>query len=240
MSPGLFIYPWSVPFKSFFLTLVLWLQLLALGLNIYHVEAGEPAGTAEQQLAVAQAPEYRAGETWIFRSVEKLAPGASRSDALTGTYRISVGPKGGLGFSQLYDDKFIPLTALRDLWLLLPAKRIIAHETQYYKFPISIGEKWPASYRSGSRSVSAETVVNGFETVTVPAGVFQAYRIERMSHFVGGNNTRVDITFTYFYSPQTKSIVRYHVMTDTKWGVETNLWNQIDIELLEVKSRRAQ
>lgn len=51
----------------------------------------------------------------------------------------------------------------------------------------------------------AETTVTAIEEVSVFAGEFQAFKIERVASIIG---TKTTAKFTYFYSPETKSVVK--------------------------------
>jgi hypothetical protein len=83
------------------------------------------------------------------------------------------------------------------------------------KFPLSIGQKWeyqlvvrPAGSRQDQRR-SAEVTVMGQEQVTTPAGSFKAFKLIRSESWsvgrAGGTNSS---TSTFYYSPETRSIVK--------------------------------
>jgi hypothetical protein len=235
MSRFLFIHQPSAAMKLTFTASLLSAWLINIWPTVRAVEAEEPARRIETAPTTAEAPLYDQGGTWIYRSVEKLTPGAAKSESLNGNFEISLRGGGRPQIVQLDNDKRLPVSQPRALRLLLPTERIIAAQTRHYDFPLSVGKKWRASYRQGKHSIDAEHSVGESQTLTTPAGSFQVFPIESISYFISGQNHRNEITETYFYSPQTQSVIRYHLVHLNKWGVETNLMSEIDIELIEVR-----
>jgi hypothetical protein len=90
----------------------------------------------------------------------------------------------------------------------------------HLKFPLSVGQKWTYEYtdrpvsakRDQNRSVEVSVV--GMEQVTTPAGSFKAYKLLRTESWPrpGGWNTN---TAMYFYSPETRSIVKRSTANNT-------------------------
>jgi hypothetical protein len=104
------------------------------------------------------------------------------------------------------------------------------------KFPLSAGQKWnyalvtrSASFRRRVQRRRAEVNVAGIEQVTTPAGSFKAYKLIRSeswfrTNLFKGSSERIDTTTTYFYSPETRSIVKsFSVYFNNPGTVETEL-----------------
>jgi hypothetical protein len=100
---------------------------------------------------------------------------------------------------------------------------------KYLPFPLTVGKKWDVEFNSRPRAsrrdptYSGETKVVGKEDVSTPAGKFSAFKIVRELRSSAGG----DSTFTYYYSPEVKSVVRmrYAFPTDSR-----------DIELIKFVS----
>lgn len=85
------------------------------------------------------------------------------------------------------------------------------------KFPLSVGQKWKYEYvtrpagSNADQQRSVEAAVTGIEQVTTPAGSFKAYKLVREETWQrkGGRIVNwVTGTVTYYYSPETRSIVK--------------------------------
>ena len=97
------------------------------------------------------------------------------------------------------------------------------------KFPLSVGQKWnyevmvrPVGARRDQRR-SAEVTVVGHEQVTTPAGSFKAYKLVRSESWsagIGGSVT--NSTSTFFYSPESRSIVKRVTENSNNPGTATN------------------
>jgi hypothetical protein len=91
---------------------------------------------------------------------------------------------------------------------------------QIAQFPLFVGKKWEYQYRIGtlgSRASrytrSAEIRVSGIEQIATPAGQFRVFRIEKEDWFK--QNRWVT---TAWYSPDTKSIVKFFYDTSVSPG----------------------
>jgi hypothetical protein len=100
------------------------------------------------------------------------------------------------------------------------------------KFPLSVGQKWTYEYEirpAGARETQkrfVEVAVTGMEQVTTPAGSFKGYKLVRSEKWRGSGRFVVWITstVTYFYSPETRSIVKSSTVNDrTPATAETEL-----------------
>ena len=117
----------------------------------------------------------------------------------------------------------------------------IDDEVQLLQFPLSVGKKWSTQYRqqiiNGVRNLTTETNVTGLEEITTPAGKFRAFKIERWGSAAAvknagkapGSKTR-NYEWTYYYSPQTQSILKY-VYEDEEGGTR-------EIELVKFTAKK--
>jgi len=216
---------------------ILLLLLTAYGQTIPKLEAAESTASNLEQ---AEAPVYKGGESWTYRVTNKLYSG-SRSNLLAdGDYEITF-REGKRRIFQLDGGQKVEASDPGILFLMILTKRSIEGDTQYFQFPLTVGKKWTAKYYSkpARRWVTAENNVTGIEIVTTPAGSFPAFKIERqVSHAVGGyyiGTTHIEETYIYFYSPQTRSILKYHYQSESAVGGVGNLTpdQTTDIELIK-------
>jgi hypothetical protein len=98
-------------------------------------------------------------------------------------------------------------------------------------FPLTIGKTWTAKAEftnaSGEQlSYAPKAEVVAWESVTVPAGTFDAFRIKASGFYRGSNATPNQFTGsfeeTYGYSPAAQRVVRYQFQNSakTKFTVE--------------------
>ena len=223
--------------KRTILSSFLTLYLTASGLALQNLEAAEDTMSKAEQ---AEAPVYKGTGSWTYRVNNKLYSG-SRSDLLAdGDYEITF-QDGKRRIFQLEGGKRSDASDPGPLNLMLPTKGIIESDTQYFQFPLMAGKKWTAKYYSkpASRWITAENNVTGSETVTTPAGTFPAFKIERQVSIAQGTvyrgTTHTQWTYTYFYSPQTRSVLRYHYQSESAMGGGGNLTpvQTTDIELIK-------
>lgn len=91
---------------------------------------------------------------------------------------------------------------------------------EFLQFPLSVGKVWNSSYQEDTPgpyrmpSISARSSVTGIEEMTVAAGTFRVFKIERVETFprrLARSNKAPPVTrtYTYYYSPQAKSVVKY-------------------------------
>ena len=176
--------------------------------------------------AQASAPAFKEGDTWQFKFETKNAI-KSLTDSAAGTYEI-VFTQGNI---KLYETEGgrgrggeIPIT--NDILSQTLLTQVGKNEQQILKFPLSVGQKWSYKYtyasmrsgRFGTSGQNREVQVNviGMEDVTTPAGTFKTFKLVRVEGYFagarGGNYARE--TYTYFYSPDTKSVVKISSVND--------------------------
>lgn len=199
--------------------------LLAAALNLF----------AQDQ---AETPQYHPGDLWVFKVAEKDIAAESTS-ALDGDYAVIYSPEGkfivrrpGGGMPQ----------GRQEFGILFALLSNPADETQFLQFPLTVGKKWKVSYqlqvRGGSSPVirTADNNVTGMEEITTQAGKFRAFKIERYDTGGGGGRGAPPPIFslTYYYSPETKSVVKYHFELKTPTGMTAGTR---DIELIKFGSK---
>jgi len=181
----------------------------------------------------APAPTFKEGDTWQFNISRKGQIGSS-TDQNEGMYELSVAQ----GAVKLYEingsqKNEIPIQPDGPSQGLL---RLVGKSDQRtdLKFPLSVGQKWTYQYdtrpaglpRDQRRSV--EINVAGIEQMTTTAGAFKAYKLIKSESWSttgrgGGTGGGINTT-TYFYSPETRSIVKSSNVNDKNPGtVETEL-----------------
>jgi len=123
---------------------------------------------------------------------------------------------------------------VREIKRMLPVRQ---GTLQYLEFPLLVGKKWSGSYRSrvrgGSPSLNTyqmENLVTALQQVTTQAGSFSAFKIERQ---VWRRAWRASLS--YFYSPQTKSIVKWSRHEEDSQG---KICCRREIELIKFGSDR--
>ncbi len=162
----------------------------------------------------APAPTFKEGDAWQF-NISRKDQGASSSSQTEGTYEL-VFTQGKIKVFEFNGDQKSEVNVQPDS----PAEGLLGvigknEKRPDLKFPLSVGQKWeyqvvvrPAGSRQDQRR-SAEVRVVGQEQVTTPAGSFKAFKLVRSESWSvgrgGGSNSS---TSTFYYSPETRSIVK--------------------------------
>jgi len=157
---------------------------------------GAFSGVAQEK---AQVPTYKDGDTWQFKFASK-------------------------GFQEI-EDRNVNVTVFnsRGRFIVKPrnlrVRRMleIDDETQLLQFPLFVGKAWQAIRWEGSVRWRFTMRVKGLEDVSTAAGTFRSFIIERSESGIryGGDSGRGEgrswghSYCTYYYSPQTQSIVKY-------------------------------
>lgn len=164
------------------------------------------------------APEIKVGDTWVYRvhdGFTRIPRGEQRHEVIevsADRVRVAGDVERGDGI-QVYDRQWN--------WLRRPATNLQTFEYspayRAFDFPLAPGKRWRAQVTAtdptdGRRfSVWIDGVVAGWERVKVPAGEFDALRVERTVFFdywefsVRG---RSEIRETEWYMPAVKQSVR--------------------------------
>jgi hypothetical protein len=107
---------------------------------------------------------------------------------------------------------------------------------QHIQFPLFEGKTWITDYtfrprrREIDRSVRAVTRITDFAEVTISAGSFKTFKLEREARFKNVDHWN----FVYCWSPQTKSVVKYEM--NVRKGEAAG--NKREIELIKFDSAR--
>jgi len=179
----------------------------------------------------APAPLYKEGDTWQFNISRKGQVGSS-TEQNDGVYELSVS-QGTMKIYQIdgsqKNEKIIQRDGPTQELLRLIGK---SDQRPDLKFPLSIGQKWTYEYTTRPPSSkfdqhrAAEVNVTGMEQVITPAATFKAYKLIRSESWAVGSKSgsRGGSTTTYFYSPETRSIVKSSNAAESNLGtVETEL-----------------
>ncbi len=183
--------------KKFLLSLIAGVLLIA-AFKVFGQEAG--------------APVYKDGDCWQFR-VSEGGFIYSSSDALSGDYELCHSG-GDLKVFELGKDGQRTGELLSEageiLKMMLGKGSYLAGGNYALQFPLFVGKRWSFSYRytnPGARKPilrPTEVAVTTEEKVDTPAGTFRAFQVVYQDQ-VG---PRGKWKFTYYYSPETKSIVK--------------------------------
>ena len=167
----------------------------------------------------ANAPMYNGGESWTYRALDKINGGYT-TKVVNGDFEIT-SQDGTDKIFQLSGDDKVEANYVGDLPFMIPSPGTVQDEAQFFQFPLMVGKKWKTNYydKYFSRWMTAESSVTDIEMVTTPAGTFPAFRIERQVFYMTVGCDLCDhnkywLTYTYFYSPQTRSVLKYHYQQD--------------------------
>jgi hypothetical protein len=174
---------------------------------------------------------YADRDCWTFRVVSKNYLGYTSNAVVDGDYEVCV-----------FEGKFYLISGsakseiLKDspendgIWCCL----LYMEDNRHLKFPLFVGQKWTETFQTRTRGTNrtvtrtSETQVLGVKPVTTSAGTYDAFKIERGS-WSGG---RLASKWIYFYSPQTKSVVKYN------YGALMGSSATREIELVKFRSDR--
>jgi hypothetical protein len=155
----------------------------------------------------AQVPLYKEGECWVFRSVSKNFQGyvsGVLAMPINGDHKICF-LEGGFFEADGGTRSRIPTDSVWNNILYIK-------ENLHLKFPLIVGQKRTEEFEARIRGTNrrqkrtSENSVLGIEDITSPAGAYQTFKIET-NGWCGGKACG---KWIYFYSPQTKSVVKYN------------------------------
>ena len=183
----------------------------------------------------AEAPDYlKAGGVWKYRVTSHSGSGGYRSNIVNGDFQVRM-RKGVRSIVQFDGETTIRPTNMGALTLMLPTTAVLQNPAQYLNFPLWIGKEWKGTQRVQNRWLDSKNVVTGLEMVKTQAGSFEAYRIERyvVTFIYVRNYYR---TYVYFYSPETRSIVKYDFKLEMKDLVGDQIYGLYDDQSVELLS----
>lgn len=191
----------------------------------------------------APAPVFKDGDFWQFKVIEYVA-NLSSTALLNGIYELVYSQGKVIAFELTGDQKveinLDPDDRTGTLLVLLG----LNSKRPDLKFPLSVGQKWNYAYQfkaTGGRVVHSrhvEVSVVGIESVITQAGTFRAFRIiVETNWWTGARGPKVETkmnhsTTTYFYSAETKSIVK----SGGKNSVKSSNESKRQIELIKFGS----
>ena len=185
-----------------------------------------PTSLVFSQQEVA-APNYRDGDFWHYRVTSTTARGVSSEAGVIadGTYIIRFSGRGPIRVFNLAGEQELPVDPsirVRFNSFLGRVREEVSRAPNQYaqdlRFPLFVGKKWEYVWELqapvGSRNRPVTFAVSGHEPISTSAGTFQAFRIEKYIQWATAGPKRgtsvENIRATYFYSPETKSIVKYN------------------------------
>jgi len=171
------------------------------------------SASAQEQ---AEQPVFKDGDSWQFVLSQKDTP-VSTTERLTGTYEL-VYSEGKVNVYEVNGDQKTEV----DIKPGGPGDGLAAligkqEQRPTLKFPLLVGQKWKYEYvtrpagSNADQQRSVEATVTGIEQVTTPAGSFKTYKLVREESWqVTRGRTVGWVTgiVTYYYSPETRSIVK--------------------------------
>jgi len=163
----------------------------------------------------APAPVFQEGDFWQFKAVEKQVGSLSTSNPFDGMYEV-VYSQGNFKTFQMTNNGRQPANRIaRGPLLALVGQNPMVKDL---KFPFSVGQKWEYKFEFtmiGAHKPFLQTVemsVIGVEQVATPAGNFSTFKLEKQQTSMHGLHPWVG---TYYYSPDTKSVVKYFFDSST-------------------------
>lgn len=170
------------------------LALVAMGVS-------SPAALAQ----TAEAPQWKVGYKWTFQSVSGLPP-------VTGTWQREV-------IESLPDGKFsVQMENGNKLTFDGETNSLDSRGPEYswkrFDFPLHVGKQWTHERKLDAYGRETATwKVKAYESVTVPAGTFDCFRVEGVvwqtrNYMMYAPSTSHE-DFTYWYCPDVKWVARW-------------------------------
>ena len=178
--------------KKIFCVLLLFVLLISTGICL----AEEP---------VAEKPTYTKGDFWFY--VER-----------------NLSKKMRLTFLREEKNKYVfrmgKSDRTSDYYFTSDIKRGIGYPSPIIEFPLKVGKKWEYRYqRKGSTrgpgrdNIKAQHKVVAYESVTVPAGTFQAFKISVKHEATEHSMITMPEKMYFWYAPEVKQLIKR-----TQWG----------------------
>jgi hypothetical protein len=210
------------------------IQFLSLFLFLFFqgtsLSAGEPV----------QAPQSREGDFWRFQVSHKDWITWSSDAIQSGDYEVRY-TQGALRIFRLSDREKEEISGIK-VGPLLRMLGTFKGQSALLEFPLFEGKKWKTQYRHDGgrrRTVTTDHLVSGRKSITVPAGTFEAFRIERDDR-TDGRRGYVN-TSEYFYVAACGCIALYSLEITsgaTRWP--RRYFGKREITLLEFRSMKDQ
>jgi hypothetical protein len=157
-----------------------------------------------------KAPVYQEGDWWDFRIKTNFSSGPPKEEIHRVVFKNGKFDSADPAFLSGWDPSGPPsLLAFPSVYLVEPTRK-------WLEFPLLPGKTWTFTYvrrayaRDRPHTVKARAEVKGMSNKPVDtiAGKFDAIEISRVDPLIG-----MGAHLNYFYSPQTKSVIRSHAKT---------------------------
>ena len=178
----------------------------------------------------AEAPGYNKGDSWIFR-VKRETQTWRSDDAIGKGGDFEVISSGRLNsIFRVQGEERVSIDRPGHLFWVLPTGRVQENPAKLFDFPLFVGKKWQVKFFDGRKWHTAVNEVTAIEPIDTPAGTFAAFKIDRIiSHSLPDG----DVTYqrvNYFYSPETRSVVKYSFVFET---LVCGAYETAEIELIK-------
>jgi hypothetical protein len=165
---------------------------------------------AHAQLALA--PAVAAGDSWdfaVYYTVPSAVPNRHWIVKSVNSVHIEATENGE------------PLVMTREL-NVLDSPRHSESDPRALSFPMRVGDRWRYSTdwlfkaKSSRGNLVVDVKIVSYEAVRVPAGIFEAFRLEARGQLGGNSPTNTffagEVTHTYWYAPAARAVVKsvYH------------------------------
>jgi hypothetical protein len=185
-----------------------------------------PAAIAQSGAPRAEQPQLKVGDQWRWE----------RSDRRTGvknaeTKRVITAVSATQIDGTENDSK---LTMTPDLMLLESSAIVTSQPARFVDYPVEVGKKWEFKWAFTGKASNAkvrwqvEAEVTAYEKVKVPAGEFDAFKIEYKGYW-NNDTTRSNgrLRQTSWYAPVVKTIVK----TELDDGYNNNLTHLVEVQV---------
>ena len=187
-----------------------------------------------------QAPQFAEGDVWHFQVSHKDWINWSTDALQSGDYELRY-TQGKLRIFGLSDRAKEEISGIR-VGPLLRMLGTFKSQSTLLEFPLFEGKKWKTEYRHDGgtrRTVTTDHLVSGTKSITVPAGTFEAFRIERDDR-TDGRRGYIN-TSEYFYVAACGCIALYSLEITsgaTRWP--RRYFGKREIMLIEFRSMKGQ
>jgi hypothetical protein len=165
--------------------------------------------TDAEHSAPAPAPSIHAGDQWTDRLMggdRKFIVGAAKTD---GTYFVD---QWG---NQTATTADLNVKTWRSLTSTDASPKYFDPPMKWFDFPLEPGKKWhqtskwsdPAESKSGT--IVTNAIVGQWEKIAVPAGTYEALRVDVACRMSGRGDTADQITLSYWWVPSVNRFVKY-------------------------------
>jgi hypothetical protein len=155
------------------------------------------------------APSLSVGDTWEFARVDDLD-----LRRVGRTFRTTIASADATGYTSRGGSRFNRSLGIQNEFE--DGREAVRHDPAAYslRFPLAVGKTWTDGWTTdrpnGSRiaRVSANVTVTGYETVTVAAGTFKAFKVVFTLRGERPDGHIDSTTHTRWYAPEAKFAVR--------------------------------